>query len=159
MDFDVQQEITSLPGNGQCCDCPASNPEWASVSLGTLICLECAGLHRGLGVQVRGRTDNIGEGCIDCIEPRPSQVSFVRSLTMDDWDETQINAMLVRTTLRTTLDIPTSVSSLFSPATVVECSHQLALHTLSAFTSPECARFISHFNSPFLTALSPPHLS
>jgi hypothetical protein len=53
MDFDVQEQIVALAGNDECADCPASGPEWASVSLGTLICLDCAGIHRGLGVQVR----------------------------------------------------------------------------------------------------------
>eukprot|EP00960_Hanusia_phi_P060013 764366-Hanusia_phi.AAC.2 len=29
-----------------CADCGAPNPEWASISLGILICMQCSGIHR-----------------------------------------------------------------------------------------------------------------
>lgn len=45
--------LRSLPGNNACMDCGARHPEWATVSYGALICLECSGRHRSLGVQVR----------------------------------------------------------------------------------------------------------
>ena len=61
--------IRSLPGNDACADSGASQPGWASVSFGTVISLESAGCHRGLGVHV----------------------SFVRSLTMDDFTEEQVS--------------------------------------------------------------------
>lgn len=38
--------------NPSCADCGRANPSWASVNLGVLVCLECAGKHRGLGVHV-----------------------------------------------------------------------------------------------------------
>ena len=38
--------------NPCCADCGRANPSWASVNLGVLVCLECAGRHRGLGVHV-----------------------------------------------------------------------------------------------------------
>lgn len=38
--------------NPACADCGRANPTWASVNLGVLVCLECAGRHRSLGVHV-----------------------------------------------------------------------------------------------------------
>ncbi|KAL7054885.1 hypothetical protein AAHC03_024466 [Spirometra sp. Aus1] len=40
-----------VPGNDVCADCGRPDPEWVSVNLGVLICLECCGTHRELGVQ------------------------------------------------------------------------------------------------------------
>ena len=54
-------QLRSVPGNAVCADCRAPNPEWVSVNLGLLLCIECCGAHRGLG----------------------SHVSKVRSLTLD----------------------------------------------------------------------------
>lgn len=39
-------------GNHVCADCGAADPEWASLNLGVLVCIECSGVHRQLGVHV-----------------------------------------------------------------------------------------------------------
>lgn len=39
-------ELRKLDGNDVCVDCGKLNPEWASISLGIFMCLECSGQHR-----------------------------------------------------------------------------------------------------------------
>ncbi|XP_067620147.1 centaurin-gamma-1A isoform X2 [Eurosta solidaginis] len=63
---------TRVPGNGYCVDCDAPNPEWASLNLGVLMCIECSGIHRNLG----------------------SHISKVRSLGLDDWPAGHLRVML-----------------------------------------------------------------
>eukprot|EP01105_Mastigella_eilhardi_P026862 TRINITY_DN7961_c0_g1_i1.p1 TRINITY_DN7961_c0_g1~~TRINITY_DN7961_c0_g1_i1.p1 ORF type:complete len:639 (-),score=147.13 TRINITY_DN7961_c0_g1_i1:101-2017(-) len=63
--------LRKIPGNSACADCGAPAPEWASINLGILICLECSGVHRALG----------------------THISKVRSLTLDKWTPEQVLLM------------------------------------------------------------------
>uniref|UniRef100_A0A674PDV9 ArfGAP with GTPase domain, ankyrin repeat and PH domain 1 n=1 Tax=Takifugu rubripes TaxID=31033 RepID=A0A674PDV9_TAKRU len=65
------QTIRSIRGNGRCADCEAQNPDWASLNLGALICIECSGIHRNLG----------------------THLSRVRSLDLDEWPLELIKVM------------------------------------------------------------------
>ncbi|XP_059113707.1 arf-GAP with GTPase, ANK repeat and PH domain-containing protein 3 isoform X2 [Peromyscus eremicus] len=57
------QAVRTVRGNSFCIDCEAPNPDWASLNLGALMCIECSGIHRHLG----------------------AHLSRVRSLDLDDW--------------------------------------------------------------------------
>ncbi|XP_059176162.1 arf-GAP with SH3 domain, ANK repeat and PH domain-containing protein 2-like [Physella acuta] len=48
----IMDRIRRLPGNKYCCDCGTPDPEWLSVNLGVMVCLECCGIHRELGVHI-----------------------------------------------------------------------------------------------------------
>ncbi|KAK7492700.1 hypothetical protein BaRGS_00016005 [Batillaria attramentaria] len=57
------QGIRTTRGNTICADCGTPSPDWASINLGAVICIECSGVHRNLG----------------------THISRVRSLDLDDW--------------------------------------------------------------------------
>jgi len=44
--------VQKVPGNDRCVDCGAPDPDWASINLGILMCLECSGIHRSLGTHI-----------------------------------------------------------------------------------------------------------
>uniref|UniRef100_A0A2K6F261 Arf-GAP with coiled-coil, ANK repeat and PH domain-containing protein n=1 Tax=Propithecus coquereli TaxID=379532 RepID=A0A2K6F261_PROCO len=67
----VLQRVQSVAGNGQCGDCGQPDPRWASINLGVLLCIECSGIHRSLGVHC----------------------SKVRSLTLDSWEPELLKLM------------------------------------------------------------------
>ena len=45
-------EIYGTPGNDKCVDCMRRGPKWASINLGVVLCIDCSGHHRGLGVHL-----------------------------------------------------------------------------------------------------------
>ncbi|KAL7890571.1 hypothetical protein AOLI_G00000470 [Acnodon oligacanthus] len=65
------QSVRNMRGNSRCVDCEAQNPDWASLNLGALICIECSGIHRNLG----------------------THLSRVRSLDLDEWPLELIKVM------------------------------------------------------------------
>lgn len=50
--YSVSKILREIPGNDHCAECGAPDPEWASLNLGILMCIECSGIHRNLGVHI-----------------------------------------------------------------------------------------------------------
>lgn len=48
----VTRILRKVQGNDICAECGAPEPEWASLNLGILMCIECSGVHRNLGVHI-----------------------------------------------------------------------------------------------------------
>ncbi|XP_057604320.1 arf-GAP with dual PH domain-containing protein 1 isoform X4 [Hippopotamus amphibius kiboko] len=66
-------ELLRRPGNARCADCGAPDPDWASYTLGVFICLSCSGIHRNI-----------------------PQVSKVKSVRLDTWEDAQVEFMASR---------------------------------------------------------------
>ena len=64
--------LKNIKGNHRCVDCGEQNPQWAACRYGALLCLNCSGHHRSLGVQI----------------------SSVRSISMDEWSVNEVISML-----------------------------------------------------------------
>ncbi|VDK58818.1 unnamed protein product [Cylicostephanus goldi] len=68
--------LRRLPGNDRCADCGQTAPDWASLNLGILICIECSGTHRNLGSHISSSTKH---------HPKTLDIFRVRSLDLDSW--------------------------------------------------------------------------
>lgn len=68
---DYQNYIEKLISINKCSDCNNDNPTWCSINWLTLICIDCSGVHRGLGVQVSKirslRLDNLENELIEIL--------------------------------------------------------------------------------------------
>ncbi|KAM3598143.1 uncharacterized protein V6R79_014156 [Siganus canaliculatus] len=64
------KQLLGKPGNGNCVDCGAADPEWASFTLGVFVCQSCSGLHRNI-----------------------AQISKVKSILLDPWSSSEVEFM------------------------------------------------------------------
>ncbi|XP_069675255.1 arfGAP with SH3 domain, ANK repeat and PH domain-containing protein isoform X3 [Periplaneta americana] len=74
--------VQKLPGNDRCCDCNSQNDAtWLSTNFGIIVCIECSGIHRDLGVHISRiqslTLDNIGT----------SQLLLARHMTNNAFNE------------------------------------------------------------------------
>jgi len=75
---EILRQLYQDPNNSQCFDCDNQPAHWASVNNGIYLCLDCSGEHRGFGVAV----------------------SYIKSVTLDQWNENQVNLMKLGGNLR-----------------------------------------------------------
>ncbi|KRH92829.1 putative GTPase-activating protein [Pseudoloma neurophilia] len=62
---DEVKQLSLMNENVYCVDCGSKNTQWASLSYGIFLCMECASIHRGMGVRI----------------------SVVKSINLDKWTE------------------------------------------------------------------------
>ncbi|CAM6039052.1 unnamed protein product [Sphagnum compactum] len=68
--------LRCVPGNDVCADCGAVEPDWASLNLGILLCIECSGVHRNLGVQI----SKVRSLTLDVKVWEPSVIGYFQSI-------------------------------------------------------------------------------
>lgn len=71
-------ELSLLEANSKCFDCDYSNAIYTSINNGIFLCINCANIHKGLG----------------------EEISTIKSITSDNWDEIQINKLRISGNLR-----------------------------------------------------------
>lgn len=77
------RQVQALTGNDRCVDCYTTKdrPTWLSTNLGILVCIECSGIHRDLGVHI----SRIQSLTLDNINT--SQLSIAHNMGNDFFNE------------------------------------------------------------------------
>ncbi|KAI7882916.1 ArfGap-domain-containing protein [Lichtheimia hyalospora FSU 10163] len=114
---ELLSKLKQDPSNGYCADCGDPNPEWCSLNLGILLCIECSGIHRSLG----------------------THISKVRSLTLDSASYTPDIVSLLRAlgNGRSNAIWESSLSATTSTTTTTTDSSSLEGNTTTGATSPK----------------------
>ena len=51
---DVIRQLQKLPANKRCADCSSKLPSCVNLTVGSFVCMACAGIHRELSQRVKG---------------------------------------------------------------------------------------------------------
>ena len=74
--------LSEIPGNDACADCGMPRPDWASLNLGVMLCIQCSGIHRQLGVHV----SKVRSVTLDVRAWEPSVMEFFKR-----WGNEEVN--------------------------------------------------------------------
>ncbi|KAL9545937.1 hypothetical protein MBANPS3_006898 [Mucor bainieri] len=93
--------------NHYCVDCGAKNPDWCSLNLGVLLCIECSGIHRSLGTHI----SKIRSLTLDSTSYTPDIIELLKSIgnarSNAIWDARfEKTATAIATTTATASHIP-----------------------------------------------------
>ncbi|KAK9505181.1 hypothetical protein O3M35_009290 [Rhynocoris fuscipes] len=78
----IIRHVQRLPSNDRCCDCNSQNDTtWLCINFGVVVCIECSGIHRDLGVHI----SRIQSLTLDHIGT--SQLLLARNMTNQGFNE------------------------------------------------------------------------
>lgn len=80
--------IRNIPSNAACCDCGGTNDvTWLSTNFGVIVCIECSGIHREMGVHI----SKIQSLTLDRIGT--SQLLVSRTMSNDAFNRIMVNTV------------------------------------------------------------------
>lgn len=79
------EELKKQPENCVCVDCGAADPDWISINLGLMMCIQCSGVHRSMGVHIsKVSMLKLCTYLVHCHLHFFTFASQVRSITLDE---------------------------------------------------------------------------
>ncbi|CAN1297713.1 ADP-ribosylation factor GTPase-activating protein AGD4 [Linum perenne] len=106
-DDSVSRILREISGNELCAECSAHEPDWASLNLGILLCIECSGVHRNLGVHV----SKVRSLTFDVKVWEPTILDLFRALG-NTYSNSLWEGLLLLENKRAWLDMPVSIEVL-----------------------------------------------
>ncbi|XP_077296216.1 arfGAP domain of ASAP isoform X2 [Arctopsyche grandis] len=107
----IIRAVLRLPGNQACCDCGSTNDAtWLSTNFGIIVCIECSGVHRDLGVHI----SRIQSLTLDRLTT--SQLLLARHVGNQAFNEVMERTLVER-------DKPTSDSSMEERLQFIRCKY------------------------------------
>ncbi|KAL6042460.1 Protein kinase C conserved region 2 (CalB) [Balamuthia mandrillaris] len=85
--------ISAEPDNSVCADCGDPEVAWASHNLGVFLCIQCCGVHRGMGVRISKMKS------IYLDQWKPEEIEFMRSMGNKKANEFWERNLLLQTSI------------------------------------------------------------